>query len=478
MPTDSTSNAALQPTTIMTSNRYPELQPEIVDLIIDELHGFRHDLKTCALVCRSWVSRSRFHEVKWATASVASMRPRTVAHCPYSTIPLARTNNLTIATKLFDGVQYEDKQLQHFSLFDQVLTWRSPDDGKSIADVFRHLKKLSLDGIKWWQLSQTAKSMLHLAFQTVTELWLHDVVFETGDEFLEFLSSLICLEKLCLDYVVLHAAAQSSIMQSNVFSSRFHTINLKNLSCYHSGQVIRVITPCHSLKNLSIHVVNFSDINTDCSMAIGNLLVSAGPCLEIFEFWVQAVGILEEGVDLDASLQYINFTKNPNLKNITLDVDAPAYLHPYFSALGEFRCRQCVISEIGEEWYNGRPIEGSRSWKEMESKIEELKAAMLKLADKGILQSRGTRAQAQGLTFREDESDEAQDTENDDKYRDESNEDQDKENNDEDRNDRERFSPGFGQVELQMGKVSEAARRALRPDPDVFISREQIVTTD
>ncbi|THU83641.1 hypothetical protein K435DRAFT_871072 [Dendrothele bispora CBS 962.96] len=197
-------------------------------------------------------------------------------------------------------------------------------------------------------------------------------------------------------------------------------------------------------------------------MAIGDLLVSAGPSLESFKFCVKVVGIPEEGLNLDASLQHINFTKNPNLRNITLDVDAPAYLvpflqrltksryppslkklhiprlvpekrsihfdckridgllqHPYFSALGEFRCRQCVLPEIGEEWYNGRPIEGSQSWKEMESKIEELKVAMPKLADKGILQKycTGARASSGVMTFREDASNEDQYTENNDQNR-------------------------------------------------------------
>ncbi|THU90327.1 hypothetical protein K435DRAFT_676238, partial [Dendrothele bispora CBS 962.96] len=291
----------LQATTIMTSTPCPELHPEIVDLIIDELYGFRPDLKTCALVCRSWVSRSRFH--LFSTICLSNRQNKAslfLALCasPHSTIPLARISNVTITTNQFDGVEYKDKQLQDPALFNQVLTWRSPHDGKSIADVFRHLKTLSLDWIGWRSLSQTAKSMLHLAFQPVTELKLRGIVFKTGDEFLEFLSSLICLEKLCLDYVVLYAPVQSSTMRSNVFPSRFHTINLKNLSPVHSGQVIRAITPCHSLKNLSIHVIFFRDMNAKNSMAIGDLLVSAGPSLESFEFCVKVIGILEEGVNL------------------------------------------------------------------------------------------------------------------------------------------------------------------------------------
>ncbi|THU90316.1 hypothetical protein K435DRAFT_760456 [Dendrothele bispora CBS 962.96] len=277
----------------------PELQPEILNLIIDELHSFRPDLKTCALVCRGWVSQSRSHLFSRIHLYQNNVFPF-LALCasPHSTIPLARISDFTIATNLCVEGEPEDKQLQDSPAFDQLLTWRSPHDGKSIADVFRHLQTLSLDWIGWRTLSETARSVLHSAFQTVTELRMWNVVFETGDEFLEFLSSMICLETLCLDGVGLRAPGQASTMESNVFSSHFHTIDLKNLSPDHSGRVIRAITPCPSLKNLSVHVCNFDDMSADCSMAVGNLLVSAGPSLESFGFYVQAAGMLKGDVDL------------------------------------------------------------------------------------------------------------------------------------------------------------------------------------
>ncbi|THU77951.1 hypothetical protein K435DRAFT_738006 [Dendrothele bispora CBS 962.96] len=426
----------------MTSTPCPELPPEIVNLVIDELHDFQHDLEACALVCRSWVPQSRFH--LFSTIRLSNRRrllwedvSSFLALCdsPYSTIPLARISDLTILVDPSGEIEYKNNPDAY--VFDQLLTWQSPHDGKSIADVFGHLKTLTLNWIEWQTLSETARSMLHSAFHTVTELRLQHVVFETGDEFdtgdefLEFLSSLTGLKELCLDgNVSVRAPGQASTMQSNVFSSHFHTINLKNLS-HHSEQVIRAITPCSSLKNLSVHVWGFSNMSADCSMAIEDLLVSAGPSLESFKFCVELARVYEGDVNLDASLQHIHFTKNSNLRKITLDVDDSAYLvpflerltknhylpsleklhiprlvqlgemgstpvdykhidgllrHPYFSALGEFRCTQCVRSRIKEKWYDGQPIEGSWSRKEMESKIEKLKEAMPRLADEGILQ--------------------------------------------------------------------------------------------
>ncbi|THU90319.1 hypothetical protein K435DRAFT_841528 [Dendrothele bispora CBS 962.96] len=368
----------------MTSTPHPELHLDIVNLVIDELHDFRSDLETCALVCRSWVSQSRFH--LFSTIRLSNRQrllwqdvSSFLALCasPYSTIPLARISNLTILVDRHSEDEYQDKQLQNSAVFNQLLTWRSPHDGKSIADVFRHLKTLSFSGITWRPLSQTAKSM-----------------------------------------------------------------------------------------NLSVHVISFGDMSADCSMAVGDLMVSAGPSLESFKFCVKATArMFKRDAALDASLQHINFTENPNLREITLDVDDSAYLVPflqrltkshyppsletlhiprlvpkmrctpvdykhidellqhfYFSSLGEFRCRQCVRSGIEEEWYNGRPIEGSWSWKEMDTKIEELKAAMPKLADKGILQSRNavhlSKLWVTAFAFRKNKSDEDQDTENNDENRD------------------------------------------------------------
>ncbi|THU77952.1 hypothetical protein K435DRAFT_973731 [Dendrothele bispora CBS 962.96] len=429
----------------MTSTPRPELHLDIVKLIIDELHDFRPDLKTCALVCRSWVSQSRFYLFPTIHLNRRNNVSSFLALCasPYSTIPLARVSNLTIVTDLLVEDEHKDKQrVQNSAVFDQLLTWRSPHDGKSIADMFRHLKTLSLDWTEWRPQSETAKSMLYSTFQTVTELKMQNILFETGDEFLGFLSSLTCLEILCLDGVGVRIPGKASTTQSNASSSRFHTIELRNLFPYHCVEAIRAITPCHSLKNLSVHGVNFSDMNANWSMAVGDLLVSAGPSLKSFGLCVQAVGRFRRLVDLgtDTSLQHIDFTENPNIRSITLDVDDSAYLvpflerltrshyppsleklhipklvpdlerrsthvdykridellqHSYFSALGEFRCTQSVIHDIGDmplhrDEENNFVVDEDTwlSWisEEMESKIEELKAKMPKLADKGILQ--------------------------------------------------------------------------------------------
>jgi hypothetical protein len=44
-----------------TPSRCPRLPPELVDGIVDHLHADRFALARCALVCKSWVTASRYH---------------------------------------------------------------------------------------------------------------------------------------------------------------------------------------------------------------------------------------------------------------------------------------------------------------------------------------------------------------------------------------------------------------------------------
>lgn len=44
-----------------TRSFIPQLPPELVDEVIDKLSDDITALKTCTTVCRTWISRSRFH---------------------------------------------------------------------------------------------------------------------------------------------------------------------------------------------------------------------------------------------------------------------------------------------------------------------------------------------------------------------------------------------------------------------------------
>jgi len=272
---------------------------ELVNLVIDQLCDSPADLKACALTSRDWIPQSRLHLFTRIHLYQNNVDPfLTLCASPYSTLPLARIRSLCVATNLMVDGEPEDKKLQNCPAFDQLLTWQS-SDGKSVADtVFSNLQKLELNWIGWHTLSKAARLTLYSGFQYVTELKMWNTVFESGDEYLEFVTSLTALEQLCLDGVFIRAPIQD--LRSLNLPVSFHTLSIQNI-CSRLTPVIHIMTPSPTLKNFCGHVCNFQDMTADCAEAVGALLASAGPCLEEFTFRVQAAGMLKEGMDLGMS---------------------------------------------------------------------------------------------------------------------------------------------------------------------------------
>ncbi|THU90313.1 hypothetical protein K435DRAFT_968751 [Dendrothele bispora CBS 962.96] len=409
----------------------PELPPEIVNLIIDLLYDSPRDLKACALVCRGWVQQSRYHlfpEISLYPGDVS--RFLDLCDNTHATFSMARIRRFSLTTNRFnEGVHKDNNKHWSRSNFDRLLTWRSPDGTKSLADMFGDLKYLSLNWVGWSALSNTAKFALHPTFRTVTELNMWNVVFESGDEYLEFLCSLTALEKLCLDGVVVQAPVKGMLLNEYLPSS-LHTLDLRHHSP-NSVEAIHTITPCRSLKHLSIDFCKRVP-DTGFLRAVGALLASTGPSLESFGLTSQ---IPNNGIDLDTSLCFIDFTKNSRVRHITLDVahlsHAIQFLHhlkthspyppcleklyipylvpentypsidhtqldvllehPSFSNLKEFRGGACVGFTLNDvrgqsrSSHYHRPSEGNWRSEEMELKVREVQARMPMLMDRGIL---------------------------------------------------------------------------------------------
>ncbi|KAF5370285.1 hypothetical protein D9758_006914 [Tetrapyrgos nigripes] len=419
-----------------------ELPIELINLIIDQLHDSRPDLKTCALVHRDWLPQSRyhlFHDIELYQNGVAPFLE--LCSSPYSTLPLAHVQTFGLATNLVVEGEPEDKTMHNCPALDQLLTWQSPETERKLITelVFEHLRALSLSGIGWWTLSDNAKAALHGGFTSLTELKLWNVVFGFEDEFVELLGALHGLQKLRLDGVVLRrrSAGDIDVNERKNLPQSLHAIDMLDLS-EKSPRIIELMTSCPSLKSFSGHIANFSDITTECAQAITKLLESAGSSLENFSFEVQAAGMLKYDMDLDAVLQHIDLTTNANLQSIHLRIDDSSYLlpflrrltnssntpslkklhipnflsgssgfsrdstdpelevvdkllqHPYFSSLEEFRCQVCVLFGLEDvkgqpERTYDRPNEGSQPLADMASKIDELKSGLPNLNKRGAL---------------------------------------------------------------------------------------------
>ncbi|KAF5344342.1 hypothetical protein D9758_013269 [Tetrapyrgos nigripes] len=383
---------------------FPELAIELINLIIDQLHDSRPDLKTCALVHRDWLPQSRyhlFHDIRLFQNDVAPFLE--LCSSPYSTLPLAHVQTFGLATNLVLKGEPKDKTTYNCPALDQLLTWQSPETERKLITerVFGYLRALSLSWIGWWTLSDNAKAVLHGGFTSLTELKLWNVVFGFEDEFVELLGALHGLQKLRLDGVVLREARDIDVKQRKNPPQSLHTIDVDMPRSEKCLRIIEFMRPCPSLKSFSGRVVQFSDITTEFAQAMTKLLESAGSSLENFSFAVKQSASGKGDMDLgnylattrlslpltffaflDAVLQQIDLSTNVNLQSIYLSIEDSSYLlpflrrlinnsnpsslkklhvpnflssardstdlvdqlfqHPYFSSLQEFRCTVCV----------------------------------------------------------------------------------------------------------------------------------------
>lgn len=278
-----------------------ELPNELVGLIIDHLHDDKPTLKICALVCRDWIAPSRFHifhDIHCYQNGVDTFI--SLCDSPFSTIHRANTCAFRLSTHLFVVGEPEVQQLQNSPALNKLLTWRSSDGQKTLATLLSQLRILALDWVGWWTLSHFAKETL-AQFESLRELKTWNVVFETQDQFLALLGAFPKLEVLSMGgnyFRHREATANPGDPSLNIaLPPRLHTISMKSLDD-RSAPVVDALVPCHSLRVFHFHVVKFSDSGFACWDAIGKLLASAGPSLEVFSARVQAARFFNNGIDL------------------------------------------------------------------------------------------------------------------------------------------------------------------------------------
>ncbi|KDQ08444.1 hypothetical protein BOTBODRAFT_138870 [Botryobasidium botryosum FD-172 SS1] len=414
-----------------------ELPSELISMIIDHLHDDKPTLKTCALVSRDWVAPSRFHllhSIHLYQNGVDEFL--SLCDSPLSTIQYASTHSFQVSTNLCVFGMPEDQQYYHSPALDRLLTWRSSDGQRALAAVLSRLRILALDWIGWWTLSQSAKENL-AEFEFLRELRTWNVEFESWVQFSALLGSFPKLEVLTMSGGHFRRREGTSNAEDPgvaiALPPRLHTISMEDLDD-RSIAVIDALLPCHSLRIFHFHVIQFSDFGFACGAAIGKLLASAGPSLEVFSARVQAAGSLIGGIDMNARFQLIDFTKNTRLQRISLDIEEDEHVlpflqrltntaidsksftptlqlleikhlptlsikwealdvllqHPYFSALSELK--YTVVTFFGKMDVVGQPgywfekaNEGSDAHKTMLRKVEEFGARLPLCRARGIL---------------------------------------------------------------------------------------------
>ncbi|KAK0475616.1 hypothetical protein EDD18DRAFT_1056690, partial [Armillaria luteobubalina] len=114
------------------------LPVELYNLIIDHLHDSKPSLLACSLVCRAWVPECRFHLFYKVILGPDTADPFSqLLESPHATIASAHTSELYVAQ---NSVRSEHELLLLENL--GILS-RCP------ADVFGHVKKLSVTRVGW-----------------------------------------------------------------------------------------------------------------------------------------------------------------------------------------------------------------------------------------------------------------------------------------------------------------------------------------
>ncbi|KDQ06699.1 hypothetical protein BOTBODRAFT_192913 [Botryobasidium botryosum FD-172 SS1] len=446
-----------------------ELPSELIDLIIDHLHDEKPTLKICALVCRDWVAPSRFHLFR-SIRLYQNGVGRFISLCdsPLSTIFSAKTSSFLFATNAIAAGAPAVHQRENKSGLNRLLTWRSLDGQKTLATVLPQLGTLILGYIGWWTLSASAKETL-AQFESLRELRIRGVVFETRDQFLTLLGTFPNLEVLSMSRCYFRsseATANSRDPSLNIAHlPRLHTISISDLGDESAAMADAIaLLPCHSLRVLDLHIAYIStfELTRGAAIVIGRLVASAGPSLEAF-----SVKLTYRG-DFDTCFELIDLTKNTSLQRISLGIEEDGCVlsilqrltgpttssksfiptlqsldiedlttlsidwetldmllqHPYFSALSELRY---IVSAdfynedvIGQRFFTGLPNRRSNARKTMLKNVEDFGARLPLCRARGILRPQecyswvgGPIHDADGSNWADDaeDSDDAEDAE-------------------------------------------------------------------
>ncbi|KAK0188461.1 hypothetical protein F5146DRAFT_1055347 [Armillaria mellea] len=304
------------------------LPVELCNLILDHLHDSKPSLFACSLVCRAWIPECRFHlfhNLRLCRDTAGTFFQ--LFESRHATLASAHIRELDVAQNTVIRGRSLEGDLVEGLVFQGVLT-RCP------ADVFEHVRKLSVTWVGWWTLTGTERLSIGDIFKNVTELALWMVAFQMDEEFQALVASFPALEVLSLRAIRfrINGSEEDRSNVEHTLPVNLHTISLNDVS---NPRVIRSLIPCPSLRVFKCHYVNFADFKPAMAEEFGQLLSSAGGRFEDFGFTIQAAACLSGGVDLDARFKLVDLARASNFRRIQLRIEDNQYLLPFLMRLTE-----------------------------------------------------------------------------------------------------------------------------------------------
>jgi hypothetical protein len=239
----------------------PIIPTELWDEIIDHLHDDKSTIGTCGLVCRSWISSSRFHLFSTIQLTTFDIDTIAVLCTPGSTIP-----PYVRALEMYEGRGRAGCK------------WDLPWVSNALLQLSRlsAVESLSLSRVAWDGLMPEAKKRLYILCQGLKTLELDCMAFETLGQALHFISSAPLLECLSLGTM--------DIQSREAPLTKFHAPPMKRVMFYFNVYTPVVLDwlclsqPVPSVRSLSFELIDVAQIHS-----ISAYLQQLGPFLEDLE---------------------------------------------------------------------------------------------------------------------------------------------------------------------------------------------------
>ncbi|KAK0488310.1 hypothetical protein EDD18DRAFT_1190448 [Armillaria luteobubalina] len=267
---------------------------EIVDVIIDSVHYFSYPandgdddrrtkpkderclaLKSCSLVCRAWVPRSRYHLFRTTTVSLinhrAFMQLIASPNCSF----LSFIDTLVLEDGYNGNVNDSDSDTPFWRV-DPECVWLPQTLPTATLPIFPNIRKLLIITGAFYVISKEdcAKILLLLSnLPSLTHLALIECIFYTVDDVTRVLSSCQALESARLENIILMQPSVGSdspgmMAQSHLPSLPASLSSLAFTVQNEDSDILQIISVAGtSLKHLSMSLTPFN-MTRDNSVAL------------------------------------------------------------------------------------------------------------------------------------------------------------------------------------------------------------------
>ncbi|TDL26661.1 hypothetical protein BD410DRAFT_836514 [Rickenella mellea] len=283
-----------------------KLSAELTDIIIDYLCDDRPSLRSCSLVCRSWLPSSRFHLISTLELDFYSDFEKR--------FPIISSLDSTIPP-----------YVRHLKLAVCYVWEERLVDCLSMLPTFGALKSISLSFVAWSELTLEAKNSLLDVLRGLKILRLNHIQFDTFEEALEFLSLVPSLECLSLGYTSIKSGVKTA---SPTIS---YKLQLKQIAFAPGGD--RFTAPLIDWLCLqptpSVHTLNLTVMSVMQTPSISRYLKVLGPTLQYLGISISPTEYDSYSELKAAACKEIDLAHNPSLRTITFDnlvlyADTPA----------------------------------------------------------------------------------------------------------------------------------------------------------